>query len=134
MRTLSLSAAATLAAGGALALFALPAASQVTLSIGAAPECPYGYYDAAPYSCAPTGYYGPEWFTGGIFIGAGPWFHGGNDFRGNVDNHFHPAHGYAGAMPVRGEKAEPARQVTKAGFKGNEERDGRGHETTGQKR
>jgi hypothetical protein len=40
------------------------------------PVCAYGYYPYAPYACAPYGYYGPEWFNGGIFIGAGPWFHG----------------------------------------------------------
>jgi len=50
--------------------------AQVSVDIGVAPACPYGYYDYAPYSCAPYGYYGPEWFTGGVFIGAGPWFHG----------------------------------------------------------
>jgi hypothetical protein len=30
-------------------------------------------------------------------------------------------------MPARGEKAEPAKQVTAEHFKGNEMRDGRGH-------
>jgi hypothetical protein len=43
---------------------------------GAAPVCSYGYYDYYPYACAPYGYYGPDWFVSGIFIGAGPWFHG----------------------------------------------------------
>jgi len=52
------------------------AAAQVAVEIGVAPDCPYGYYDVAPYDCAPYGYYGPEWFTGGVFIGAGQWFHG----------------------------------------------------------
>jgi len=33
-------------------------------------------YDAAPYNCAPSGYYGPEWFSGDVFVGAGPWIHG----------------------------------------------------------
>ena len=27
-----------------------------------------------PYACAPYGYYGPDWFAGGVFIGAGPWY------------------------------------------------------------
>lgn len=44
--------------------------------VGPAPVCAYGYYPYAPYACAPYGYYGPEWFNGGFFIGAGPWFHG----------------------------------------------------------
>ncbi len=46
----------------------------------AAPDSPYGYYDAAPYACAPSGYYSPEWFDGGVFIGTGPWFHGKEGF------------------------------------------------------
>ena len=100
---------------------------SVGVDIGAAPECPYGYYDVPPYACAPAGYYGPEWFNGGIFIGAGPWFHGGTDFRGHVDNHFHPAHGYHGPMPQRGERADESKRVDAAHFKGNEMRDGRGH-------
>lgn len=107
------------------------AEAQIGVTIGIAPECPYGYYDAAPYSCAPSGYYGPEWFSGDIFVGAGPWFHGSDDFRGHVNNSFHPENGYKGRMPNRGEKAEPARRVSKESFKGNEERDGRGHTTEG---
>jgi hypothetical protein len=43
---------------------------------GPAPVCAYGYYDYYPYACAPYGFYGPDWFAGGVFIGAGPWFHG----------------------------------------------------------
>ncbi len=46
------------------------------------PACEYGYYGYAPYSCAPYGYYGPNYFVGGLFIGAGPWFRGGYGFRG----------------------------------------------------
>jgi hypothetical protein len=103
----------------------------VTISLGVAPVCPYGYYDASPYRCAPYGYYGPEWFSGNVFIGAGPWFHGRNEFRGHVNNSFHPDHGYVGAYPERGEKAESGRRVKNSSFKGNEERDGRGHETHG---
>ena len=44
--------------------------------VGAAPVCAYGYYSYYPYACAPYGYYGPSWFVNGVFIGAGPWFHG----------------------------------------------------------
>src|ERR1700686_2625567 len=43
------------------------------------PVCPYGYYSDYPYTCAPYGYYGPQWFVGGVFIGAGPWYHWGHD-------------------------------------------------------
>jgi hypothetical protein len=99
----------------------------VGVNIGVAPDCPYGYYDVSPYNCAPAGYYGPEWFNDGIFIGAGPWFHGDEHFHGYVNNHFHPEHGYKGAFPQRGEKADPARRVNASHFKGNEMRDGRGH-------
>jgi hypothetical protein len=100
---------------------------QVSVEVGVAPECPYGYYDVAPYNCAPYGYYGPEWFSGGLFIGAGPWFHGSAEFRGHVNNHYHPEHGYKGRMPARGERPDPARHIEKEHFKGNEVRDGRGH-------
>ena len=95
------------------------AAAQVSINIGPEPVCPYGYYDFAPYNCAPYGYYGPEWFTDGVFIGAGPWFHGSHDFRGHVDNRFDPRHGYVGPHPERGERAFNH-------FHGNEMRDGRG--------
>jgi hypothetical protein len=109
--------------------------AQISVEVGAAPECPYGYYDAAPYDCAPYGYYGSEWFAGGAFIGVGPWFHGPEGFRGNVNNRFHPEHGYAGPRPARGEKAEPRNRVDKVShFKGNEMRDGRGHTVGGGKR
>jgi hypothetical protein len=102
--------------------------AQVAVSVGPAPVCPYGYYDAPPYACAPYGYYGPEWFSGGVFIGAGPWFHGAADFRGHVNNHFHPDHGYKGPMPHAGDRPDPANHLDKvAHFKGNEMRDGRGH-------
>jgi hypothetical protein len=107
------------------------ARAQVSVSVGVEPECPYGYYDVAPYNCAPTGYYGPEWFNGETFIGVGPWFHGADNFRGNVNNRLHPDHGYKGTLPKRGEKAEPSKRVDSAHFKGNEERDGRGHATGG---
>jgi hypothetical protein len=100
-----------------------PAPSQVAVgvNIGPAPGCPYGYFDYAPYDCAPYGYYGPDWFVGGIFIGAGPWFHGREGFHGHVDNRFDPHHGYNGPLPPRG--AERFNH-----FQANEARDGRGHE------
>ena len=34
----------------------------------------WGYYSYYPYACAPYGYYGPNWFSGGVFIGVGPWY------------------------------------------------------------
>lgn len=102
-------------------LCSAPAApAQVSINIGVAPACPYGYFSYAPYGCAPYGYYGPDWFTGGVFIGAGPWFHGPAHFSGHVDNRFDPHHGYKGPMPGRGEEANN-------NFHGNEARDGKGN-------
>jgi hypothetical protein len=97
-----------------------PAKAQLVVGIGAAPGCPYGYFDYAPYDCAPYGYYGPDWFNGGLFIGAGPWFHGPHGFYGHVDNRYDPHYGYRGPMPGRG--AQPFNH-----FQGNEARDGHGH-------
>jgi hypothetical protein len=85
-----------------------------------APVCPYGYFDYAPYDCSPYGYYGPDWFLGGIFIGAGPWFHGRHGFYGHVDNRFDPRQGYRGPLPGRGEARFNH-------FHANEARDGQGH-------
>src|ERR1700723_4367626 len=67
---------------GLFAVMAGAANAQVAVRVGpvfagAAPACAYGYYGYYPYACAPYGYYGPSYFSGGIFIGAGPWFHGG---------------------------------------------------------
>jgi len=42
------------------------------------PVCAYGYYYYYPYTCAPYGYYGPNYFVDGVFIGAGPWYHWGH--------------------------------------------------------
>ncbi len=101
-------------------LSASPAQIGIGINIGPEPVCPYGYYDFTPYNCAPYGYYGPEWFNGDAFIGAGPWFHGRDDFYGNVDNRFDPHHGYRGPYPQRGDRRFNH-------FRGNEMRDGRGH-------
>ncbi len=101
---------------------AAPAQISVGINLGGgpAPVCPYGYYDYAPYNCSPYGYYGPDWFNSGVFIGAGPWFHGPAGFYGHVDNRYDPRNGYHGPMPERG--AQPFQH-----FNGNEARDGNGH-------
>ena len=112
----------------AAAIFMLPAnhasAAQVSVNIGPAPVCPYGYYEVPPYNCAPDGYYGPEWFTDGVFIGAGPWFHGPEHFYGHVDHHLDFRHGYRGAFPARGEHPVEHRQE----FHGSAMHDFHGHE------
>ena len=106
----------------ALAFVAGPSngSAQVSVDIGVAPVCPYGYFDYAPYDCAPYGYYGPDWFVGGVFLGAGPWFHGHPGFYGHVDNRFDPRNGYHGPLPERG-----AQRFNH--FQGNEARDGKGN-------
>jgi hypothetical protein len=98
-----------------------PAQISFGVNIGPQPVCPYGYFDYPPYNCAPYGYYGPEWFTNGVFIGAGPWFHGPHGFYGHIDNRFDPRHGYHGPFPERGDQRFNH-------FHGNSMRDGHGHE------
>lgn len=71
--------------------------------VGAPPVCAYGYYDYYPYACAPYGFYGPQWFAGGVFIGAGPWGHG---FHGRPGYYARPGYsgrsGFRAAPAVRG--------------------------------
>lgn len=92
---------------------ALPVTSSaqvaIGVNIGPEPACPYGYYSAPPYQCAPYGYYGPEWFTSGVFLGAGPWFHGPHGFVGAVNHHYDPGYGYHGPYPAHNEhyRAQP---------------------------
>lgn len=119
---------AAAAAGILLLTPATHSRAQVSIgvNIGAEPVCPFGYYDYPPYACAPDGYYGPEWFVGGHFIGAGKWFHGPANFHGTVNNKMDPRHGYHGAAPAHG----PA-QAPHAAFHGNETHDSQGHVTGG---
>ena len=105
MKGFKLFAAAAIAAI-CLASTAARAETHININIGVEPACPYGYYDFAPYQCAPFGYYGPTWFVGGVFVGAGPWFHGPDRFRGYVNRAFDPRFGYRGPMPYRGERAD----------------------------
>ena len=124
-----------------LKLALLPAASLIVLlialttacgpehvsagvAVGGPPVCPYGYYEVPPYNCAPDGYYGPEWFSGGVFIGAGPWYRGPARFYGHVDHALDFRQGYRGPMPARGER--PAEQ--RAPFRGQAMHDPRGRE------
>ena len=118
--TLKTTVMAFVAAAICLLCSAPAARAQIVVDIGVEPVCPYGYFDYAPYNCAPYGYYGPDWFVGGVFVGAGRWFHGPEHFSGHVDNRYDPRHGYRGPMPERG-----AEQFNH--FRGNEARDGRGH-------
>jgi hypothetical protein len=100
------------------------ARAQVAVEVGPAPVCPYGYYEEPPYNCAPDGYYGPEWFSGGLFIGAGPWYHGRGGFYGHVDHHLDYRQGYHGPYPARGERPAEHRRE----FHGEAVHDPHGHE------
>ena len=100
------------------------AQAQVSVTIGPPPVCPYGYYEVPPYNCAPDGYYGPEWFVGGVFIGAGPWYHGPEHFYGHVDHHLDYRKGYHGPLPARGEQQAEHRRE----FQGKAMHDPHGHE------
>jgi hypothetical protein len=66
--------------------------------VGPPPVCAYRYYGYYPYACAPYRYYGPQWFVGGAFIGAGPWFHGFYGPRPFYGPRFYP-HYRAGFVP-----------------------------------
>lgn len=101
-------------------------AAQVSINvqIGPEPVCPYGYFNYAPYRCAPFGYYGPQWFTSGIFLGAGPWFQGPVGFHGYINHDYDPRFGYHGPFPARGEHADWGRhRGWENHFRGNEYRD-----------
>ncbi len=88
------------------------------------PLCPYGYYEVPPYNCAPDGYYGPEWFSAQVFVGAGPWFHGPSGFYGHVDHNLDYRHGYRGPLPARGDQPSEHR----APFRGQATHDPHGRE------
>jgi len=90
------------------------------------PVCAYGYYPYSPYACAPYGYYGPEWFSGGIFIGAGPWFHapafwGGTAFHDRGWLYFRDHRSYFGPRAFdRGRDFRGGSNFHSGGFHGAE--------------
>ena len=119
-----------------LALLALPLAysqAQVRVGVGIGvggyvagpPACSYGYYPDYPYACAPYGYWGPSYFANGVFIGAGPWFHGPHGFRGGVNRAYDPRYGYHGAYPEHG--AHNAPPASHEEFHASHMSDGHGH-------
>lgn len=86
-------------------LVLVPAArAQITIGIGVNPPvCSYGYYNYAPYGCAPSGFYGPGYFYNGIFLGVGPWANwgyghgwGGHRFNGARGGRYVAGRGYGG--------------------------------------
>ena len=80
------------------------AGAQVTIGVGVNPPvCSYGYYNYAPYGCAPSGFYGPGYFYNGVFLGVGPWAHwgyghgwGAHRFSGGGGGRYVAARGHAG--------------------------------------
>ncbi len=123
-------AAAVAVIGFAAAVPQAQAEVNVDVNLGPAPVCPYGYYSYAPYDCAPYGYYGPDWFTGGVFLGAGPWFRGHEGFWGPVDHHFDRHHGYRGPFPHHGDRPDPSHSFDHMShFNGTHMHDGFGHES-----
>ncbi len=118
-----------------LALLTLPLAysqAQVRVGVGIGvgpgyvagpPACAYGYYPDYPYACAPYGYYGPSFFVNGLFIGAGPWYHGGwghgywgRGYYGHgVEGRGFAGRGYVGHGPGHG---FVARGGSRGGFHG----------------
>lgn len=114
----------TFFAGAALLFTTACGPERVGVAVGGPPLCPYGYYESPPYDCAPDGYYGPDWFANGAFIGAGPWYHGDRHFYGHVDHALDIRHGYHGPLPARGS----APLATRAQFHGTAMHDFRGHE------
>ncbi|MDR3764234.1 MAG: hypothetical protein P4M01_09090 [Acidobacteriota bacterium] len=79
-----------------LAFSSAPAQAQINIGVqighpapAGPPVCQWGYYDYGSYACAPQGYWGPEYFYRGVFVGVGPWFGwgynhgwGGHRFKG----------------------------------------------------
>lgn len=115
-----------------LAISPSKAQAQIAVQIGPPPVCPYGYFDYPPYDCAPYGYYGTEWFPGGVFIGAGPWYRGPRRFWGHVDNHYDRHDGWRGDYPRRGDEHwDRGERGRVEHFHGDEMRDGHGHSNLG---
>jgi len=107
------------------------ASAQVSfhVQIGPEPVCPYGYFDYAPYRCAPFGYYGPRWFDRGAFIGTGPWFHGPEGFHGDIDRHYDPRYGYHGSFPRHGDHPDwEHHHDWERNFRGNDAREEHRHD------
>jgi hypothetical protein len=85
--------------------------------VGPALACAYGYYGYYPYACAPYGYYGPDYFVGGVFLGAGPWFHGFYGHRGFYGRPGFYGRGFVG----RGDGFRGRGGFDRGGFRGRPE-------------
>lgn len=110
----------------------------------APPVCQWGFYPYYPYACAPYGYYGPQWFVSGVFIGAGPWANfyylhpsfyrpyyfnrgfGGHVVVGNGFHHFGGERAFVG-NGFRGNESRGNREVFRGGNNGYRGVDNRGY-------
>ena len=84
--------------------------------VGPEPVCAYGYYPYYPYACAPYGYWGPNYFVGGVFIGVGPWYreHWGPHYYG-PGYYGRPGYAYRPGYVYRG---TPAHGYVGGGYHG----------------
>jgi hypothetical protein len=111
--------ASALFALGTVGVLAPAANAQVVIGVGIQPVCSYGYYDYAPYACAPVGFYGSGYFYNGIFLGMGPWAGwgyghgwGAHRFVNDGGGRYHGGGGAAaGRAYARGEQAGHAQAV-----------------------
>ena len=101
----------------------------VVAGVGAAPVCAYGYYGYYPYACAPYGYYGSNWFVNGVFVGAGPWYHGyyGRGFYGHPWYGSRPGYGYRPGYAYR----SPVHGYVRGGYHAAPSFHGGGHYDSG---
>jgi hypothetical protein len=101
----------------------------VGIGVAGPPACAYGYYPDYPYACAPYGYYGPSYFANGVFIGAGPWFHGWGYGHGYYGRGYYGRGGYVGhgyvARGNAGRGFEARGGAVHGGFHGGGSRGGR---------
>src|SRR5258708_10990122 len=84
-------------------------------SYGPPPVCSYGYFNYYPYGCAPYGYWGPDYFVDGVFIGVGPWY-----------NFYNRYPGYWGGFFVGGFRDRGFRRFHDDGFRRFDRFEGRG--------
>ncbi len=81
----------------------------------APPVCEYGFYPDYPYDCAPYGYWAPDYFVDGVFIGVGPWY-----------NFYHRYPTYWGGFFVGGFRDRGFRRFHDDGFRRFDRFEGRG--------
>ena len=99
------------------------APAQVSVNIGVAPVCPYGYFDFAPYDCAPMATMGRIGLSGVCLSGPGHGFTALAVFMAMSTTATILVTATTGPFPARGEQAF-------SHFHANEAQDGHGHVAT----